>query len=223
MIKEILSFGCSFTYGDGVDHLESWPYRLGKKLGVPAYNYGRSGASNKLITSEILRVVDPEKHQDCLVVVAWTHHIRTAFWDERERCWESILVGSASYKDRFVKSAEYYYGNIYSEYDAFFTSFAHKLTVEAYLKKNNIKYVFLNALHEEYEYLDIVDTTLHRLRENIDKTNYMDFYGSIYQLMCMDRPQYICDTDKYHPSIAGHELIANNLLEFITKNGILKQ
>lgn len=223
MIKNVLAFGCSFTFGDGVDHTESWPFRLGKKLAVPAYNYGKSGASNKLITSEVFRVVDPGKHKDSLVVVAWSSHMRTSFWDDKDRRWESILVETASYKDHFIKASEYYYGNIYSDYDAFFTSFVHKLTVEAYLKKHNIRYVFLNALHEEYEYLKIVDTTLHKLRESIDQTNYMDFYGSIYEQMCMDRPQYICTTDNYHPSIKGHEMIANNLLNFITKNRILEK
>lgn len=223
MIKDILAFGCSFTFGDGVDHLESWPFKLGKRLGVPACNYGKSGCSNKFIASEVFRLVDPDLSKNSLVVVAWTSYIRSSLWDEKERAWDPILLENTSWKPKVKKACEFYFKEMFTDYDAHFTTIALKMSVEAYLKRHGIRYVFLNSIHEEYHYLNVVDQTLHNMRESLDKTHYMDLYNSVYELLRTDREQYICTTDNYHPSIAGHELVANNLVDFIKRNRILEQ
>jgi len=222
MIKNILAFGCSFTFGDGIDHKDSWPYVLGKKLGVPALNYGRSGGSNKLIASEFFRIIDPKEHQDSLVVIAWTSYIRSSLWDETEKVWEPVIVQQFTRKEKFKQAVDYYYANMFTPYDSFFTMFTIKMSVEAYLKQHGIRYVFLNALHDEWDYQKVVDNILHKMRETGDKERYMDFYSSIYELICNDRQQFIC-SDNYHPSEAGHELVAGKLADFINKNKLLER
>jgi len=222
MIKEVIAFGCSFTYGDGINHKDSWPFILGKKMGIPVKNYGLSGGSNKLIANEIFRLIDPVEHKDSLVVVCWTSFLRSSLWDEDERVWEPVIVQQFTRKEKFRDAVDYYYANMFTPYDAFFTMFTIKMAVESYLKSNGIRYVFLNALHDEWDYQKVVDNILHRMRESHDKRRYMDFYSSIYELICHDREQFIC-SDKYHPSEAGHDLVAGKLADFINTNKLLER
>jgi hypothetical protein len=42
---DIMCFGCSFTYGIGVEKQSTWPYLLGKKLDLSVGNFGTVGMS----------------------------------------------------------------------------------------------------------------------------------------------------------------------------------
>lgn len=44
--NSMLALGCSFTFGTGLDVVDTWVYRLGDKLGESMYNAGIPGASN---------------------------------------------------------------------------------------------------------------------------------------------------------------------------------
>ena len=44
--NSMLALGCSFTFGTGLDVVDTWVYRLGDKLGESMYNAGVPGSSN---------------------------------------------------------------------------------------------------------------------------------------------------------------------------------
>lgn len=58
-----LAFGCSHTYGTGVERHEAWPYLLG------AENFGIQGCSTDLIARTAPALI--EKHSPCVVYVLW--------------------------------------------------------------------------------------------------------------------------------------------------------
>ena len=55
--SEIYCFGCSFTYGEGVDDHNTWPVVLGKKLGMKSRNFGIPGGSYDSITRTLMQIL----------------------------------------------------------------------------------------------------------------------------------------------------------------------
>lgn len=43
--ESIMCLGCSITFGEGLPLEQTWPYLLGKKLGLPSYNLGMPGGA----------------------------------------------------------------------------------------------------------------------------------------------------------------------------------
>ena len=48
---DIACFGCSQTYGVFLDHNETWPYFLGKELGLDVKNFGVAGSNYNEMTA----------------------------------------------------------------------------------------------------------------------------------------------------------------------------
>ena len=51
--KNILFLGCSFTFGQGVENEQTFPYLVGQKLGVRTYNAGIPGSSPSIILKSL--------------------------------------------------------------------------------------------------------------------------------------------------------------------------
>ena len=89
-MNKLLAFGCSHTYGESLpDCLPNdpmpppsqfaWPNLLAKKLDRECVNLSRSGSSNKQIHYNL---VNTNFDKDDIVVVLWTHHVRTCFMQD---------------------------------------------------------------------------------------------------------------------------------------------
>lgn len=88
-MKNLITFGCSCTYGHGLvdcfENLENaskyaWPAVLGNMLGANVFNYAQPGASNMEIFHRILnRVPDQD---DCYVIM-WTYPEREMLFDTK--------------------------------------------------------------------------------------------------------------------------------------------
>src|SRR5882762_5127353 len=83
---KIFVSGCSYTFGLGVQHEESWPTLLKKRLadrrGVPSdqanlQNFSQVGASNEYIARTIIRQCDRVRPD--LAIIAFTHRERTEY------------------------------------------------------------------------------------------------------------------------------------------------
>ena len=85
-MSRIIAFGCSFTYGDGLQdcwsvegypgktHSKlSWPNKLGLLLNIPVINAAASGASNKQIWNT---VVNFKLQKNDIVIILWSHFER---------------------------------------------------------------------------------------------------------------------------------------------------
>jgi hypothetical protein len=55
--ESILCFGCSMTFGDGVDDHDTWPSQLGSILGVPTVNLAVCGGSIQLNWANSVRLL----------------------------------------------------------------------------------------------------------------------------------------------------------------------
>jgi len=68
------AFGCSFTFGYGIEHENSWPCLLG------LYNCGQSGSSNDRITRLAIEYINTYKPAN--IYVMWTINSRREWIDE---------------------------------------------------------------------------------------------------------------------------------------------
>jgi lysophospholipase L1-like esterase len=83
-IHRILAWGCSFTWGVGLDRAQpgwgdqaskaAWPQRLADRIGLPVKNLAQPGASNLWIADQIMNY--SFKPGD-LVLIMWTWPTRT--------------------------------------------------------------------------------------------------------------------------------------------------
>lgn len=137
--KRLVAFGCSLTYGDGLDDCYdpitklpgehssrySWPEILGNKLKIEKIiNRGYSGASNKLIWKNI---IDYNFNLDDLVIIMWTFPERHCIFNNET---DSIHIGPWGRK----------ISTIYYEY--FYSSFDH--TVDDSLRIDHINFFLQN-------------------------------------------------------------------------------
>jgi len=220
MIKQVVTYGCSFTEGEGVDHYKSWPYCLGYNLKMKTLNRGKGGGSNKFIAAEFFRDLDNGTLEDSLVIIAWTSHLRTAFWNEKNRQWDHVVIQYMEQENSRKKDITYFYHNIFQEYSAYFETLLEKIAVKNTLEKYNIPYIFLNALHEG-PFKEISDGPLKIMKELTNSSRYMDFDTCMHLLILTDRRKYICQDD-FHPSELGHIYLAQRITDFIEQNNILE-
>ena len=79
--KNILFLGCSFTFGQGVNDEETFPYLVGKKTGLRTYNAGIPGASPTMVLKRIREDEFPGPVSDAETTVIFTvipdHIMRT--------------------------------------------------------------------------------------------------------------------------------------------------
>lgn len=71
-IKRLVTFGCSFTYGAGLEdpNTQAWPAVLGRLTKRTVINNGSIGSSNLEILARILSF---NFQEDDLVVIGWTY------------------------------------------------------------------------------------------------------------------------------------------------------
>lgn len=220
MIDEIVAFGCSYTKGDGVAHHRSWPYCLGFNLNITTRNYGIGGSSNKVISSEFFKNFELEMLKNSLVVIGWTGHIRTAFWDEDSKEWDHVLVQHFTEKEKRRRDIDYYYSNIYTEYSAYYESVIIKMAVQNALEKYKIPYIFFNALHPG-PFEVTADDTLRKMYGMLENNRYIEQEKSAYEWIMEDKEKYVCD-DGFHPSEEGHILISQKITHHIKENNLLE-
>jgi len=88
-VATLLCFGCSFTFGDGVEDHETWPYRVGarSKGRVKVHNFayhawGPHQALALLESGRVRRVVEPRGKVVGVYLAIWDHVNRCAGLDQ---------------------------------------------------------------------------------------------------------------------------------------------
>lgn len=81
--KRLFTFGCSFT---GYAWM-TWPEVIAHDLGIPLYNYGKSGAGNQYIFNTLIQANKFYKfNDDDLIIISWTNvnredrYLRGEWW-----------------------------------------------------------------------------------------------------------------------------------------------
>lgn len=218
MINKIVSYGCSFVYGDGVEKQEAFPEQLGKMLSIPVRNRGVNGSSNKLSITYLIDDISKEDYLNTLVILGWTGVQSTHVWNEVDNFWIPILPGWLPPDINQKNLIKFYYANMYTDFDAFSTFYQQQLMVQSLLKQFNISYIFVNSFKEEYIFYH--DDNLQKIIDMIDKSKFLFGYEeSIRKVVCAEK-NMIC-SDGWHPSVEGHKLIAEKCFDFLTTNNML--
>lgn len=214
-INHIAAYGCSFVYGDGIDHNKSWPYVLGNMLNVSVSNRGNSGSSNKFSIINLLTDISTFDYTNTLVVIGWTGCRRTAFYNEKEKNWENIHV-SFRYPTAMQKTVDTYYNSIYTDYDAYLTMCWQQIMVQSFLEQHGIRHCFINSLNEIYDMLDLLnnDDSFKRIYDLIKQEKFVLGYHHSIQELINNNPDLISN-DGCHPSEQGHRLVADLIIKHL--------
>jgi hypothetical protein len=226
MIEKVVGYGCSFMQGDSVDPELVWASILAKKLNVPLRNRGQNAGSNKLAMNYLFEDVclsaDSSKnsYSDTLVLFSWTGIQRTTFWSDMKAYekWIPVLPGHTSQDKVTANINSAYYAELYTDYEALHTSYIQKLSVQSFLKAKNIPYLFVNAFKEDFILYN--DNTMETFTKQIDMDKFLFGHDeSIYQKICLDLN--MVSEDKFHPSIEGHNYLANLAHDFLIDKKII--
>ena len=201
MIKKIVAFGDSCTYGHGlIDCFKkngdpgdkpsklAWPQLLAKQFEAKSYNLGIPGASNKEIANRILKT---KLDKDATVIVCWSYVDRHCIIKKN-----SIEQIGHWKIDKISKA---YYKNIYDRHDHMWQFYSTINHIDLFLKAQGID---CNHFHVD-------KNELSEPRWNTVKMIPVD-YADI-------RHQHALAEDKMHPGPAAHKQVAEELYNFFTR------
>ena len=218
-IKRLCFFGCSITYGTGIVDSQGpdliWPTRLSNQLGYDVNNLGMSGCSNHDIScnvqSYIQHKIGNQSHQQGdFVIISLTGVDRcNNYYDHNN----NLNLTTGERLSNSIKAI----GLMCDELD-----------------QAGVPYVLLEAFTNYYIFIhDILDPKYH------DKFLYWsEQETSLYDMLCdtMHTKKYpskgcLIEHDHFHntsneelflpcshPSILGHEIIANKLAPIISEH-----
>lgn len=213
MIKNVLTVGCSFTYGDELSNrLDSaWPYLLAQQNDWAVTNLGKGGGSN----DRSIRLIFDNINKYDLIILAWTIHDRFEVSYNNEPI--DMNIGYA--KKVNLNWVEEYYKHHYDRSYSYSSWFRQIILLQAYLEKINQRYIMINTF-------DIWgDLGKHTYEEYMNKFGYLtDQINSTYYPgwpeagMC----EWMGDCPKGpggHPLELGHQRIAEKINEHIRHLG----
>jgi hypothetical protein len=202
MYKRIVSFGCSFTAGDGISDLwdskkqekiegcskHAWPAQIAKKSNLLISNYAISGSSNKEI---LWKILNTDIFKTDLVLIHWTFFERDVIISDHT---DSSNYGlSVHYRDKISK---FWQKNFTNDNNLKFNSYISYLLANFYLNSKDIKNY--NLFVENY--------TMH----------YNEFNNQIPLLLTINSKNQGCDGK--HPSIKEYTIFANRVHNWLLIN-----
>lgn len=222
MKKRLLAVGDSFTYGDELDNVyDAWPYKLAKLIDYDAVNLGQSGCSNtSILRRTIVEIAGAANDKYDLVAIGWTSAGRVEWKDDigtEYDLWPGYSGRGKFFHDHPWRNDWLDYINKYHNSEYLYQQYlVNVISLQSYLKANNIPYVMLNIVNNEYYRISSLPG-LGYLAKEIDKTNFLgwDNYGMAeIAAACPKGPGG-------HPLELGHERIAEHINEHIRNLGWL--
>jgi hypothetical protein len=179
----------------------AWPSLLGEKFNQEVENMAVVGGSNSRIFRRAV-ASGIEKNYD-LIICAWTSIARLDISYQGQEC--VLIAGNPVWPWAKTFFADHFEFN--QEIEKWL---AQVLALQSLFKIRNQKYIFVNALKNnvmpEYNYLV----------QHIDKEFYLDWDRG-FQAWCKHSPR----GPGGHFLEQGHELVANNLENFIKQKNLL--
>lgn len=228
--KHIVSFGCSFTEGGGLNAPEhhrylqkynmpfsqqldvymkehSYPSYLAKKLNCTYENYGTSKASNELILKSVYEYMnDAETTEGLLITIQTTILSRMLLYLEEEKKFESVngIYGPTYIQDYYAAYIKYFYSK-----EIEYKKLMQNINVYSkFLDTKNVDYIWI-VYDGDTDYIKPEKTIV-----SFDGLNLFRF-GIENKLVLKDLPNY--PTNDSHFSEKGNEEIAKKLYEHIEK------
>ena len=190
----IIAFGCSYTYGHGLnDCLDrdgkpgstpsdlSFPSIVAKKLNCECINLGKSGNSNKEIWNDILNF---KFQKDDIAVITWTYYNRFCI----------IKSDSIRRINPWIGEEKIFYMNYSNRYDMILDFFNRLNHSDFYLRSMSIK---------NYNYI------IERLDDEEPSWNKTTILGLFNKIDEAD--------DGCHPGEISHSIFADNIYNHIVR------
>jgi hypothetical protein len=215
MSRRLITFGCSFTYGQGLPNCQignnwsdtaktpskmSWPFELGKLLDIPVINKGVPGASN---TEILYHVLNFNFESNDTVVLMWSMPNRDLYflpnqWRKKPFRQMGIwLQGKNPFVDRWLKKT--------TEVDNVVKSWLYMHHAELYLNSKNINFIHfpINAIELE--------------KFKPDYVNLTNYFNNGFEFI--DE----CINDK-HPGIKSHKKTAHTIYKILNdQKGVINK
>ena len=201
MQKRLVTFGCSFTYGQGLpDCLDietdgpsqmGWPALLAKKLDRELVNNSSPGSSNLEILHQILNF---EFLEDDIAVVMWTVFDRDTIFHKADKPSESYLEKVGAWSK--FKLAKKMFRNMELS-DQAVKSWIYIHHADLIFKSKNIEYVHYTAIAGHLE----------PYKPKFIEVDNMHDIG----LFWLDR------TEDNHPGIESNKVTADKIYEILCK------
>lgn len=239
---KLFASGCSFTWGGElikVLHDEdgnildenntcelnqyrlsiTWPKHLSDKLGCSEFhNHSMGCGSNARIVRKTLdfflpKILNNEDLSDWVVAIQWTEPSRFEFYDEISKSWAIAKYDVALFEkhrntdvDDKQNILHYYsYNNDIVWGQQFFTQIN---ALGNFFKAHGIRYVF-TMIHESFAH------TLTEQQKRYCNENFV-WYANDMIVGTIDRMKVEPCINDPHPSIVGHQQIAEKLFSFLS-------
>jgi hypothetical protein len=172
-MKNILTVGDSFTYGEELDDIdEAYPYKLAKILKGDVVNLAKPGTGNTSMIRNVIQHIT-EKNPIDLVIIGWTSPGRMEFSDANGTfdIWPGYSGRKyATFEPWRIELLEYINKHhdpsyIYQQY------LIDIIMMQSFLTNHNIKYLMLTTMANEY-YHNIYQTQMLPLVSLIDSTYF---------------------------------------------------
>lgn len=187
--------GDSFTYGGGLENpiKYRWTKLVCDHFGAEETNLSKTGVSNEWVLRHLF-ADDNNLEQYDIIFIQLTHPYRNEYWDSEKEKWRTYMVNmrkwhqqnpKVKYDHEFLDWVEYYFKKIYTDKQGMSKELVAYNSILSHLKLLG-KPFFISGLsgysHIKYDF---------RFRQlNFNKISRNDL----------------------HPSIKGHEQIANKVL-----------
>jgi len=157
MIKNITTFGDSFTYGEELSNRDNaYPYKLGFLCGANVINEGKPGSGNKRIIRKVMEVVADTAGEDTapdLIVIGWSSPGRMEFadadgiYDIWPGCTGNLFRGEGQQWRMDLLN----YINMYHSPEYIYQQYLQDvILLQNFLEHRGIKYIMMTTCSNEY-------------------------------------------------------------------------
>jgi hypothetical protein len=197
----LIAFGCSITYGHGLQDCikdqyhpgdypskYAWPQLLSDKLNLECINCSSPGASNKEIA---YRIQNFKFDRNDLVFVLWSYLERFCIVEE-----DKTITPLGPWFDE--KKSKVYFKHLHNNYDSLIDFYTRANWAKLYLDKINIKNYHLTLLFKKiavmpnWNHVDFLPIDIERIRSKYPKAQ-----------------------DNAHPGHESHESISTEIFKAI--------
>lgn len=240
----LVTGGCSFTAGD-----YTWPNHLANIIKFDLYNVGVGSASNPLITRRVIHQLQQfDNFDDVLVIVMWSGSNRKSFYFDDKEFYKykvgDIINIDSSHADTVnpviwpdedkngywclatggmrSKYITNWYKNYQNTVHSLIESYEAILTLQWYLKLNNIKYVFA-GYKDDWKAEDYKHVQTDNLRDMIDFTYFIEDSQYEWLVKNSNLPWRNLHKNDNHPSRLQHrQYVREVMLPFLQQKVLTK-
>jgi hypothetical protein len=216
---KILAAGDSFTFGEELADLNNaWPFLVGQKCNANVVNLAKPACSNdRMVRLMFEFIIDHRNPKPDLVLIGWSSPGRIEFADETGAfdVWPGY-AGNLFIKDGCTWRKEIaQYISMYNDPKWLFRRFLQQVIMtQSFLKAQNIKYVMINTMQNEYYKQRIIDDRQDYFKE-IDTSCFLGFDKE-----GMGEWTYDCKLGPNgHFLDEGHRIVAEKVYEHIGNLG----